>query len=304
MSTLGTSFNYRNTRTVPGLGMMGVSETALTETQLREATPSIFAGDKHGSRSGRYTFIPTYEVVKGLAAEGFQPRFACEAKARDESKFGYTKHMIRFRQEGAKAFVDGSFAELVLINSHDGSSAYHFKAGVYRAICANGLVCGSSFKTLKSRHSGNVVDDALAMAFETARFFPTVNANMVEMRDIHLNSDDRELLANVSLLARYNPEGDPDVNVPVQAFQVLTPRRHEDRSPDLYTTYNVIQENLIRGGLRYVSRNEETGKARRLTTREQKGIDTNVSLNQKLWDLASDMATRQGKPLTVPALAA
>ena len=42
----------------------------LNNDQLFKIAPSIFAGEKHESRSERYTYIPTIQVVDGLRSEG------------------------------------------------------------------------------------------------------------------------------------------------------------------------------------------------------------------------------------------
>jgi hypothetical protein len=49
------------------------SQTPLAEDQMRAAAPSIFAVGKHASRSQRYTYIPTIDVLRGLRTEGFEP---------------------------------------------------------------------------------------------------------------------------------------------------------------------------------------------------------------------------------------
>jgi len=59
----------------------------------------------------------------------------------------------------------------------------------------------------------------------------------------------------------------------------------DDVSQNLWPTFNVVQENLVRGGLRGTNPNNK-----RVTTRAVKGIDTNVKLNQALWILAERMA--------------
>ena len=38
---------------------------------MRLAAPSIFAAGKHESRSERYAYIPTIDVLRGLQKEGF-----------------------------------------------------------------------------------------------------------------------------------------------------------------------------------------------------------------------------------------
>jgi len=63
--TLATRF-ARNTRVMRG-------DQPLSEDQMRAAAPSIFAEGKHASRSERYTYIPTIDVLRGLRKEGFEP---------------------------------------------------------------------------------------------------------------------------------------------------------------------------------------------------------------------------------------
>ena len=90
--TLTTRF-ARNTHVIR-------SETPLDDEQMRTAAPSIFAPGKHPSRSARYTYIPTIEVLRGLKKEGFEPFMVAQGKSRIEGKTEYTKHMIRMRHAG------------------------------------------------------------------------------------------------------------------------------------------------------------------------------------------------------------
>ncbi|MFP2623285.1 DUF932 domain-containing protein, partial [Escherichia coli] len=84
--------------------------------------PSIFGEDRHTSRSERYAYIPTITVLENLQREGFQPFFACQTRVRDQSRRGYTKHMLRLRRDGE---INGQHVpEIILLNSHDGTSSY------------------------------------------------------------------------------------------------------------------------------------------------------------------------------------
>jgi len=89
MSALAVSF-----KNISGLVR---SDRPLTNDQILEAAPSVFAASPHDSRSSRYAYIPTSDIVNGLRGEGFQPFFVCQAKSRIEGKTEFTKHMIRFR---------------------------------------------------------------------------------------------------------------------------------------------------------------------------------------------------------------
>jgi hypothetical protein len=104
------------------------SESPLGEEQMRSVAPSIFATGKHVSRSERYAYIPTIEVLRGLRKEGFEPFMVAQSRSRIEGKTEYTKHMIRMRharQDEAKPEAN----EIILINrcyggwksSHSGS---------------------------------------------------------------------------------------------------------------------------------------------------------------------------------------
>ena len=107
------------------------SETPLTEDQMRRAAPSIFAEGKHGSRSERYTYIPTIDVLRGLRHEGFEPFMVCQNKSRIEGKTEFTKHMIRMRHAG-QVNTRPEANEIILINSHDGASSYQMLSGLFR----------------------------------------------------------------------------------------------------------------------------------------------------------------------------
>ncbi|MFP5853986.1 DUF932 domain-containing protein, partial [Salmonella sp. 741265071_PSA] len=71
---------------------------------------------------------------------------------------------------------------------------------------------------------------------------------------------------------------------PVTAPQILSPRRWQDESNDLWTTYQRIQENLIKGGL-----SGRSAKGGRTHTRAVRGIDGDVKLNRALWVMAEAM---------------
>jgi len=116
---------------------------ALSESDLMRIAPSVFAEGAHESRSARYAHIPTVDVLRGLAREGFKPFFAVQGKCRTEGKENFTKHMLRFRHEDQIARSGADVNEVILINSHDGTSSYQMLAGCFRFVCSNGLVCGN-----------------------------------------------------------------------------------------------------------------------------------------------------------------
>ena len=94
----------------------------LSDDQIRAVVPSIFAEDKHASRSERYSYIPTAAVLTELRQEGFQPFMVCQTRVRQDDRRAYTKHLIRLRYASQ---INGAEAnEIILLNSHDGTSTY------------------------------------------------------------------------------------------------------------------------------------------------------------------------------------
>lgn len=249
----------------------------LTHEELMQFVPSVFSEDKHESRSERYTYIPTITLLDNLQREGFRPFFACQTRVRDESKREHTKHMLRLRREGQ--ITGKQVPEIILLNSHDGSSSYQMLPGLFRAVCSNGLVCGESFGEVRVPHKGNVVERVIEGAYEVLGIFDRVEEKRDAMQSLMLPPPAQQALAKAAMTYRFGEEYQP-----VTESQLLAPRRWQDESGDLWTTYQRIQENLIKGGL--YGRNAKGGRTH---TRAIKGIDGDVKLNRALWVMAENM---------------
>ena len=249
----------------------------LTRDELLRVVPSVFSEDKHASRSERYTCIPTITLLENLQREGFQPFFACQTRVRDQGKREHTKHMLRLRRGGQ--ITGHQVPEIILLNSHDGSSSYQMLPGLFRMVCQNGLICGESFGEVRVPHKGDVVERVIEGAYEVLDVFDRVDEKREEMQALMLPPPAQQAMAKAALTYRFGEEFQP-----VSEIQLLAPRRAQDQSNDLWTTYQRIQENLIKGGL--TGRNA-TGK--RARTRAVSGIDGDVKLNRALWVMAETM---------------
>lgn len=257
------------------------SDRPLSNDEIARVAPSIFAEEAHDSRSDRYLYIPTIDVLNALRAEGFEPFMACQTRVRNEGKREHTKHMLRLRH--ANTIVDKEANEIILLNSHDGTSSYQMMAGMFRFVCANGLVIGDCSIDHKVRHTGkgHVVSDVVEGAYKVLNSFEMVTDHRDGMKQIKLCQESQEALASAALSYRYASKDGP---APVTAKALLSPRRLEDYGNDLWTTYNRIQENMIKGGVRGRNR-----VGRRATMRGVSGIDQDVKLNRALWSLAQEM---------------
>ena len=256
------------------------SSTPIADDQLRQVAPSIFAEAAHDSRSARYTYIPTSTILDGLRKEGFQPFAVTQTRVRDEGKRDFTKHMLLLRH--ASQIADTEANEIILLNSHDGTSSYQMLAGMFRFVCANGLVCGNTVSDVRVPHKGQIIDNVIEGAYDVLDGFGLVRELRDDMRAISLRPAEAEIFARSALTLKYEP--DPVKPAPVTESQILAPRRSADTGTDLWTTFNRVQENLVRGGL--PARN---AAGRRTRTREVQGIDQSVKINRALWLLADEM---------------
>lgn len=254
----------------------------LTNDQLRKAVPSAFAEAAHDSRSARYAYVPTIGVIEGLRAEGFIPVKAVQSRSRDEDKAGHAKHMIRFRREDQLQQAEAR--EVILVNSHDGSSAYQMNAGIFRLICSNGLAVGNEDIRQTVRHSGDVKGEIIDCAFRILDRFDTVTAEIDAMKSARLEQPLMLAFANAAIEARF--EGDQK---PVTAEQILRARRVADQPNDVWTVFNRVQENVIKGGLQGRT-TDANGRTARRKTRGVNGIDQDATLNRALWRLAVEVA--------------
>ncbi|WP_292044374.1 MULTISPECIES: DUF932 domain-containing protein [unclassified Brevundimonas] len=270
---LATRFD-RNSHQISG-------REALDNEALYRHVPSVFAREAHDSRSDRYVYVPTIEIVEGLRKEGWFPFFAVQSVPRDGSRHGHAKHMLRLRRDDGIGKPEA--AEVIIVNSHDGTSAYQMFAGVLRFVCTNSMIAGERFEEVRVPHKGGIQDQIIEGVYTVAEDFPRLIDATETMKETRLSSDEQRVLAEASLVARYGEDESP-----VRPDQVIAPRRREDVGQSLWSTFNVIQENMIRGGLEGRRTNPE-GRIRRSQTRAINGIDQNVGLNRALWTLAEGM---------------
>lgn len=267
--------------------------TALSDDQLRYKAPSIFATEPWSEVSSAYRFIPTAAVVQKLREEGFMPVRAEQSKTRIAGKGEFTKHMIRFREAKhlTSSAVGDEFPEIVLVNSHDRTSGYHLSAGVFRLACLNGMVVQSAdYGTINVRHSGKLMDDVIEGTFRIVEEMPQIMEQVEGFKSVALSQPERSAFARAALELRYPTDESGKETAPITAETLMLPRRWQDANKtDLWTTFNAVQENFMKGGLRGRG---TTGK--RMSTRAIGSVTEDVKLNKALWKLADEMRRIKG----------
>lgn len=260
------------------------ADRPLTNDEIALYAPSVLATEAHESRGDRYAFIPTIKVLDGLRAEGFQPFEVRQTKVKDQGRREHTKHLVRLRHPDAVA-TKSEWPEIILLNSHDGTSSYQLLAGYFRFVCSNGLIAGDVCNDVRVRHTGNVVDNVIEGSYTVLDNLKQIDSRLDTYKGITLEHNEAVALAEAALTLRYDADAAGNTQAPITADSLLRARRGADTGRDLWTTFNVVQENMLKGGLRGRS---TTG--RRTSTREVQGVNENVRLNRALWTLADRLA--------------
>lgn len=243
----------------------------------------------HDSRSDKYKLISTADVMRSLESQGLYVHGATIAKVRSEGKQGYEKHLIRMRKPDSIGKPEAP--EVILINSHDGSTPWVMLSGLFRFACANGIVAGSMFEKVRIRHAGKpqlILDNVIEGSYTVVESFQKLEERVDAFKSVQLSGDQIEELATRAHAMRY-PDQDKAQCVPLA---MATVRRDADSGSDLWSVFNRVQESAIRGGLKSVLRNDK-GQTRIRTQRAVTGIDKGLTLNQQLFDLADEFATRR-----------
>lgn len=251
----------------------------INEDMLRRQAPAVFATSANEERtSDRYTFIPTTSVIETLQEDGWEAWDAKQVRSRKWSDM-HAKHIVRMRRQKVeeRTKVGDSFVELLIVNSHNGLQTYNLHAGIFRMVCSNGLIIGDeNYGKVKVKHIGYSPDEVIAasqkLVASTHEIYQTRdNWNRQEL-DL---SERRQFFADAAALRWEDPTEDT-------IRQVSQARRVEDAGDDLWSVYNVAQENLTRAG--WVDPKTRR-KARKITS-----ISRDVELNSQLWDLAANYA--------------
>jgi hypothetical protein len=261
-----------------------IGTVAISAQELNALAPSVFASQPIAGVSDRYSFLPTSSILNGMRENGWVPVRAEQQSVRTEARRGFQKHLIRFARAEHLATWDKNQVrpEVVLLNSHDKSSAYQLHCGLFRLVCLNGMVVSDgTFARISIKHSGFKPDSVIEASFDVLEAVPQIMDKVKLFQDRILTDAERLALAKGAATYRWE---DPN-KAPVNPSMLLNPRRYGDGAKDLWTTLNTVQENIIRGGQRDYSRRRPDG-SRMPKSRAIKGIDEDMKLNKALWQMA------------------
>ena len=249
---------------------------------------SYVQSNRHAMVSERFNPIQAASVGQAMTNHGLNLVSLSTGKARHEDKIDFQRTLSRYR---GPSIGEGVNLDIVYDSKHMGRGVDRILLGIYRLVCTNGLFVGKNFFSFDVRHAGDTylnlnrgIDAALEIS---AKLGDTVK----KMQSIQLDDAQRFAFAKEVTALLIPSEGVMDVRE-----RLLKPNREIDKANDLWTVYNVVQENAVRGGnLVYSKRTKDpmTGieTVRRMTQRAIKpNTGKDATFNQALFDIALKIA--------------
>lgn len=188
--------------------------------------------------SPKYSVIQTTKVYELLADYGFREDRYRQSRERNREREAFSKHVSILQRE-QDCDQHGGF-NLLLVNSHNGTSALHLEAGYFRVLCENQL--GNGDVGIKIRHVGDAlgrIERAIPQVLAQMDDFKTLQALL---RDRLLRPDQLRALITKALELR---------GLPVTEYNVsrMAGTRRNEGTIRAWEQLNVVQENMIRGGM-------------------------------------------------------
>jgi hypothetical protein len=253
------------------------SDSGFSLDQLREIAPSVFAAEPADKVSSRYGFVPTVDVVEELSNRGLVPVFAGQTMSRDQGNRYFAKHLLRFRPQYAPTVAGQSVPEVVLMNSHDGSSGFKLWLGLFRMVCCNGLIISDGILGQVSvAHRSNAAEIVGNKSIDFMGQLDHIEDRVQRFMDRVLTPLEQGQLAETAAQLRWGN----DRPAGLDHNSLLIGRRFEDAGNSLWNTLNRIQENVVKGGVNLNRPN------RRSTTRVLRSVSDDARINAQLWEAA------------------
>jgi hypothetical protein len=244
-------------------GMAVINDNPITQTR------------PHHSRSDKYKFVSTADVIARFESRGWVVEQTSMSNARTHK--GYQKHVVTMKPSGGRTIkVGDTEARLMIFNSHNGSSSLQIKMGLFRLVCANGLVVPNGiYEGVKLRHTGKDLEYKLDEALERIEIAAEKLNQLWNKTQRQITVEERKQLLRVATDLRHGEDQplDPDM---------LTTNRPEDLDNTIWTVFNTLQENVIRG---YYNREDERS-VRGITS-----IDRQRKINEQLFDAAMKLVS-------------
>lgn len=244
---------------------------------MRHNFPALFAQYPHPKMSEQYGFTDTYHLLGHLRNRGYTLR-----TVQQTGRGAFGKVLIRLNHPTLARDSNGN-AELVVIDSHDGSAALQVWMGYLRFACANGMILGEGMFHAKFKHTAPDLVEQVILDLDDATGSSSSALKTIErMQHRILLPHEKHQLASDVVSGRFNYDEDTEANRIRRAADALvsTRRRSADLSDDLFTVMNVVQENALRGNIMYTHDGQVT------KVRPVNSISKELEVNRAVWSSA------------------
>jgi hypothetical protein len=248
----------------------------MTREEIERKAPAIYSEHPSQHMSDRYDFVSTAEMIDKLAKFNWHPHRVDQQRTQTKSiaRVPYKRHIVRFQNPNLQSDIQ-NIPEVVMVNSHDGSTPFKFYLGIFRLVCTNGLtIAKASFGQISFKHIGLGDDDIKMLLDNIAGNAEHAFGEIENMKKILLPDNSRTQFAKEAIKLKWTNGGSVEPN------DLLLPRRKEDDKKDLWTTYNVVQENIMKGGVSYIANNNKMRH-----TKKMRNISEDIRFNMGLWKL-------------------
>lgn len=257
---------------------------------------SFIQDQKHGTKTDRFVAVQPAQIATVLKDYGFDLVHLKTGQARRLDRESHQTTIARYRSPDALK-IEGLHLDLVFKVPHLYGAIEAF-LGTFRQVCSNGLTVGTKFyQAPRIRHTG----DALSTLNTTIMNLVAQNDALTDQIKIMSAKDvtPSQVAEFVHEVAQLRLAGTENL-VSVNYSDLMSVRRGADMGKDAFSVLNVVQENVMRFGMRYQTEttDSKTGiksvrnmNARPVMRRAQGEIETikSVDLNASIWDAASNI---------------
>jgi hypothetical protein len=269
------------------------NNTALSTERIQQLAPAVFSHTKAERLTDRYASLNTSELLPIMADYGYFPMQAAQKKSR-KGETQHSSHMLSFAKTYHTEEVIGAVRpEIILYNSHDGSSSVRLFAGCFRFICSNGIVAGDGFQS-RIYHNVRAITGFEDMLRNTVDALPTLMERIEKLRQTKLLYSQAQAMARAGVQTRWNmlntetlvkqPNGVYATEATVR--DALKVQRNEDDYMDAFTVFNRIQEAVVRGNAFVKSLTEKNSEGIMRKARPVNSVSEGIRINSELWDIA------------------
>ena len=251
----------------------------LTLAEIKTHCPAAFHNAPKPGRSERYVHLPTSQLITRMMDNGYGVSRAQQKHTRAEEDMATTRHLLAFRplDTFSQPVIAGAATpEVLLVSSHDGTTAFGLFVGMFVFVCANGLMAGENFFSEKIQHRGDAADKLVVKSDEVIEHFvPKLNTWCKDAQSTIMSPFEIGEFCGKAMKIRHGADE------PYSPLELANHRRPEDDGSSVWQVYNRVQENLMQGGVE-----GKTASGRRSVLRPINRVTKDVTYNQKLWDLA------------------